>query len=198
MAINPVLAQDQATNELFPLPQAGESFVLKRDNIHFACRLPSGQKLKGTGVFFLSSTRIVFLAKTKSSRADFKSFEIPLTKLDKPRFHQPIFGANYLGGVVYPAVPDAGGPLAGGRPTSVSLTFYSGGCGTFLPRFYQIMSQIQKEAAESEECGRSAEPTRPHEVAFVDPSDPSVLFIAQPQAVPDSEEHTTFDASVRR
>lgn len=136
MAINPVLAQDQSTGELFPLPQGGETFVLKRDNIWFEAKLPSGAKLTAKGIFFLSSARIVFLGKESSNRADFKSFEIPLALLGRPKFNQPIFGANYLSGDVSPPAGDTTSPLAGGY-TTMSLTFNSGGCGTFLPLFYE-------------------------------------------------------------
>mmetsp|Transcript_32661 Transcript_32661/g.97012 ORF Transcript_32661/g.97012 Transcript_32661/m.97012 type:complete len:198 (+) Transcript_32661:82-675(+) len=191
MAINPVLAKDQSTGELFPLGQIGEDFVLKREDIHFACKLPSGQKLKGTGIFFLSSKRIVFVAKDKSSRPDFKSFEIPLAKLEKPKFHQPIFGANYLSGNVHPLQPCEGGPLAGSKPTSFYLTFYSGGCGTFLPCFYDIMARIQ-ELEESKEWDQLSGPRKLDHMAFVDPGDPSVLYLSQPTPVPNSEERTRF------
>mmetsp|Transcript_50001 Transcript_50001/g.131773 ORF Transcript_50001/g.131773 Transcript_50001/m.131773 type:complete len:197 (-) Transcript_50001:88-678(-) len=192
MAINPVLAQDSASGELFPLPQGGETFVLKRDNIHFEAHLPSGAKLKGVGVFYLSSKRIVFLVKSKPSRADFKSFEIPLATLTSPKFEQPIFWANYLWGKVAPLDTDAQGPLAGGR-TKVYLTFWSGGCGTFLPLFYQIMSQIVQEQVEGGEVIQAAAEGRLNQVAYVDPSDPSVLFLAQPQATPNTEERTEFN-----
>lgn len=183
MAINPVLAQDQETADLFPLPQAGETFVLKRDNIVFEGRLPVGGKLWGRGVFFLTTKRIVFLVKSKANRQDFKSFEIPLARLDKPKFHQPIFGANYLGGRLEPLESEpAGSPLAGGA-TTVYLTFNSGGCGTFLPLFYQMMHQIHQEA-EASQLIQAVEQGRLHQIAYVDPSDPSVLFLSQPTAAP--------------
>eukprot|EP00439_Symbiodinium_sp_Y106_P043617 s6831_g5.t1 len=63
------------------MPETGEAFVLKRDNIDFECSLPRGGKLWGRGSFFLSSKRIVFVALDKSCRQDFRSFAIPLQTL---------------------------------------------------------------------------------------------------------------------
>merc|ERR1712217_458648 len=149
-------------------------------------KLPVGGKLTGKGIFYLSSKRIVFLAKAKSCRADFKSFEIPLDRFDKFKFNQPIFGANYLGGETrLPSSSDGPSPLEGG-PTKVSLTFNSGGCGPFLPLFFQIMTDIQQQA-DSTETAQAALDGRLYQVAYVDPSDPSVLFLAQPTVAPNSE-----------
>merc|ERR1712107_961144 len=140
MAVNPTLAHDSVSDSLFPLPQSGEAFVLKRDNIDFQCTLPRGGKLWGNGVFFLSSKRIVFVAIGKSCRADFKSFEIPLQTMSNPKFEQPIFGANYLCDRVTASDPSS--PLAGG-PALWSLTFNSGGCQTFLPLFYRLLAELE-------------------------------------------------------
>mmetsp|Transcript_162704 Transcript_162704/g.312419 ORF Transcript_162704/g.312419 Transcript_162704/m.312419 type:complete len:202 (-) Transcript_162704:168-773(-) len=200
MAINPVLAADQDTGELFPLPQAGENFLLKRDGISFTGKLPGGGSLSGKGMFFMSSSRIVFLANKKSSRPDFKSFEIPFKMIEKSQFKQPIFSANYLHTAVRPASADAG-PLAGGT-TTANLYFKNGGCGTFLPLFYTILGII----SESEEgTDRDAEANAAvnnyisaaaagqlDKAAYVDPSDPTVLYLAQPTAKAGSEEKVTF------
>lgn len=145
MAVNPLLAQDGATQSLFPMPEAGEAFVLKRDNIDFECALPRGGKLWGRGCFFLSSKRIVFVAGDKSCRQDFRSFAIPLQMLRKPKFEQPIFGPNYLAGSTKPAPGSendpAAAPLLGGD-TVFYLTFRSGGCNTFLQLLYPLLSEV--------------------------------------------------------
>eukprot|EP00928_Gymnodinium_smaydae_P063541 TRINITY_DN47096_c0_g1_i1.p1 TRINITY_DN47096_c0_g1~~TRINITY_DN47096_c0_g1_i1.p1 ORF type:complete len:212 (-),score=48.15 TRINITY_DN47096_c0_g1_i1:64-699(-) len=188
MTINPVLAQDEVTRELFPLPVGGEAFVLKRDGIDFECELRPGGKLWGRGVFFLSSKRIVFVATGKANRADFKSFEVNLATLDNPKFNQPIFGANYLSGI---ASPSATSESAFG-PTQFSLTFNNGGCGTFLNSFYQLLSEVQANS-ESQQLTQAAQEGRLNQVAFVDPSDPSVLYLSQPSAAPNSQQATAFD-----
>eukprot|EP00929_Paragymnodinium_shiwhaense_P030102 TRINITY_DN17113_c0_g2_i1.p1 TRINITY_DN17113_c0_g2~~TRINITY_DN17113_c0_g2_i1.p1 ORF type:complete len:222 (+),score=44.25 TRINITY_DN17113_c0_g2_i1:59-724(+) len=189
MAVNPVLAQDDHSGELFPLPEAGEAFVLKRDGIDFEGKLPRGGKLTGRGVFFMSSKRIIFVATEKSGRKDFKSFAIPLVSLQRPKFEQPIFGANYLGGVAHPL--EEGSILDGGA--AFSLTFNNGGCGTFLPLFYQLLHEMQEQREEQQSLSNAAMQGRLNQVAFVDPSDPSVLYLSQPTARPDSEQRTAFD-----
>jgi len=191
MAINPTLANDSVSRQLFPLPQAGEAFILKRDGIDFESKLPAGGKLWGRGCFFLSSKRIVFVAVSKSCRNDFTSFEIPLSGMSSPKFNQPVFGANYLSGFVKSVDPS--GPLSHG--VTWSLTFNSGGCGTFLPLFYQSLSEIieeQRQQGNAASLAQAAQEGRLNQVAFVDPNDPSVLFLAQPNAAPDSTQDTEF------
>eukprot|EP00929_Paragymnodinium_shiwhaense_P030098 TRINITY_DN17113_c0_g1_i1.p1 TRINITY_DN17113_c0_g1~~TRINITY_DN17113_c0_g1_i1.p1 ORF type:complete len:218 (+),score=42.52 TRINITY_DN17113_c0_g1_i1:120-773(+) len=190
MAVNPVLAQDDHSGELFPLPESGEAFILKRDGIDFEGKLPRGGKLTGRGVFFMSSKRIVFVATEKSGRKDFKSFAIPFVSLQKPKFEQPIFGANYLGGVAHPV--EEGSIVDGGA--DFALTFNNGGCGTFLSLFYKLLAEIEEQRDEQESISNAAKDGRLNQVAFVDPSDPSVLYLSQPTAKPDSEQRTAFNA----
>jgi len=177
MTINPVLTIDRTKNELIPLPQPDELFYLRRDGVKFDCVLPgSAGKLKASGVCVLSSTRIVFIAKEKTAnRADFGSFEIPFGRdvggLVNPQFKQPIFGANYLQGEVQCA-------QFGGGTAKASLTFTSGGCDTFLQNFFRVFgeAQLQGQAAPFSAGFRQ----NPQHTAFVDPNDPSVLYISQP------------------
>lgn len=200
MAINPTLAQDQATGDLFPLPLAGETFILKRDGISFSGVVPSGGKLSGKGMFFLSSSRIVFVASTGSNRPDFKSFEIPFRMIESSKFKQPIFSANYLETFVRPSAA-AAGALSGGT-TKANLYFKNGGCGTFLPLFYTMLASTESTAANAEQSRSndiidSAPAGQLHQVqtAYVDPSDPSVLYLAQPIAKEGSEEAVPFVSS---
>merc|ERR1712187_752581 len=76
-----------------------------------------------------------------------------------------------------------------------SLTFNSGGCGTFLPLFYQLLADIQEKRERSGTVAQAAQSGNLRQVAFVDPSDPSVLYLSQPTAAPNSEETTAFDNS---
>mmetsp|Transcript_77846 Transcript_77846/g.176037 ORF Transcript_77846/g.176037 Transcript_77846/m.176037 type:complete len:216 (+) Transcript_77846:51-698(+) len=195
MAINPILAQDETSGSLFPLPQSGEAFVLTRDGIDFECRLPRGGKLSGSGCFYLSSKRIVFVATKVSGRSDFKSFEVPLVSLREQSFEQPIFGANYLAGKTGAAdeAPQEIAALFDGQLASFSLTFNHGGCGTFLPLFFQLLSEAQENLRGSA-VASAAQEGRLDQVAYVDPSDPSVLFLSQPRAAPNSQERTDFHA----
>jgi len=193
MSVNPVLAEDFFNGTLFPVPYPGEHFILKRDSIKFKCKFAQGGKLTAKGVFFLSSERIVFVATSNSCRVDFRSFEIPLRSLKREKFEQPIFGANYLAGEVGPS-NDLGSAPLGGAPAKFSLTFYSGGCQTFLHLFFQMMAEVRQ--LEAAYATSNAVPSFDHQacvsMAYVDPSDPSVLYLAQPVPKPGTEQKTAF------
>ncbi|CDJ42121.1 hypothetical protein, conserved [Eimeria tenella] len=176
MALNPVLAED-GSGKLFPLPAAGEIFFLRRDNIGFRLRGP-GANLKGSGCFFLSSSRIVFLraGKVESHGSSFSSCELPLHLMQQAQFKQPIFGANYLEGQVHPK-QEAENPIQG--TSTFTLTFNAGGCGTFINVFFRLwknaLSHQQPDNSLLQQLHLGAG------AAFVDPSDPSVVYVTQPQ-----------------
>lgn len=193
MAVNPTLAADETSGDLFPLPQSGEVFVLKREGIDFECELANSHKLWGQGCFFLSSKRIVFVASGKSCREDFKSFEIVLASMLEPKFNQPIFGANYLNGKVRPSDTNPASAPLGGVPALWSLTFNEGGCGTFLSVFYQLLAELQQQAESTGSVVQAAEQGNLSNVAYVDPNDPSVLYLSQPTARPNTQQNTEFE-----
>jgi len=193
MAVNPTLAQDTTEGELFPLPQAGETFILKRTGIDFECTLAQGRALWGRGVFFMSTKRIVFVSSAKSCRPDFKSFEIPLASVCEHKFNQPIFGANYLSGQVRPSDTDPASAPLGGIPAPWSLTFNEGGCGTFLGLWYNILAEHAQASEAPGPLAQAAEQGNLNNVAYVDPSDPSVLYLSQPAAAPGTQERTDFE-----
>eukprot|EP00747_Dinoflagellata_sp_TGD_P141928 gnl/TRDRNA2_/TRDRNA2_176185_c2_seq3.p2 gnl/TRDRNA2_/TRDRNA2_176185_c2~~gnl/TRDRNA2_/TRDRNA2_176185_c2_seq3.p2 ORF type:complete len:178 (+),score=33.39 gnl/TRDRNA2_/TRDRNA2_176185_c2_seq3:286-819(+) len=120
-------------------------------------------------------------ARSKSNRADFKSFEAPLADVKNHKFNQPIFGANNLSAEV---PVDVGGSSGLAK---FSLAFYRGGAGTFLPLFYREMKKIEEQRAEKENIDSALQEGRVDQVAFVDPNDPSVLYLSQPTATPGSE-----------
>ncbi|PFH36641.1 putative arabinogalactan protein [Besnoitia besnoiti] len=175
MAVNPVLAQDASTKETFPLPVPGEVFFLKRAHIDFKLTGPTNLKASG-GVFFLSSRRIVFVKKGDVSKhKDFSSFELPLHLVSEPKFEQPIFGANYMRGKVQP-LESAENPLSG--TSKWSLTFNAGGCGTFLNVFYKLWQYAIKHQPPSPELVQQLQ--LGNSAAFVDPNDPSTIYVTQP------------------
>merc|ERR1712146_49694 len=89
-------------------------------------------------------------------------------------------------------LPGDGAPLAGG-PSKFSLTFNHGGCGTFLPLFFKLMVEVQPSAQAA--TSQAAQDGRLSQVAYVDPSDPSVLYLTQPTAAPNSQQTTDFEPS---
>ncbi|CAJ0963583.1 unnamed protein product, partial [Mesorhabditis belari] len=84
-------------------------------------QLVSGKKV---GLLYLTSHRIIFMPNDKTD--NMKSFEMPFGCMDDVNLEQPIFGANYLRGMVR-AIP--GSNLAG--EIKWSLTFSKGGCIEF-------------------------------------------------------------------
>ncbi|KAF4662486.1 Sodb2p [Perkinsus chesapeaki] len=168
----------------YPLAETGEVFILRRDNIVFSAKGPSFGSLRATGDAFLTNKRLVFVIRKdgSGSRADFYSAAVPLSAWNSPKFEQPVFGANFIEGVA----PD---PIPGAGDCRFSYTFNSGGCGTFLPLFFRLHA-----AAGSGHSGGPGDRVRSTNASFVravlagdlsrvgfqDPSDPSVIYVAQP------------------
>lgn len=169
----------------------------------------AGLKVKEHGRLFLTTVRICFVADKPT--ASFASLDIPLQGISEvwtshhlravqsafrcsppsstactcvslqEEFCQPIFGANYLKGVVAP-VPGRG--MTG--PTKFKLYFYKGGCQTFLNFFFQIMEKYKIADASARhaffDSQRAVQSFISDMSAYVDPSDPTTIFIVQPAA----------------
>merc|ERR1712060_404053 len=86
-----------------------------------------------------------------------------------------------------------GGPL-GSQGVPWTMTFVAGGCGTFLPLFYRLLSEIH-ESRQGATLQQAAENGNLGQVAFMDPNDPSTLFLTQPSAAPNSQENTPFQSA---
>jgi hypothetical protein len=173
MAFNPTLVS-RSGRKLSPLADFTEDFQPKVERIVFRCSLPgSGSQVKATGDLFLSNRRVVFVVKECSSRQDFGSFEMPLKQLRGIRLHQPLLGANYVSFELEPS-EDALPPLAGGA-SQISLTFKAGESGTFLTQLFTKIDATRQEKV-GDEVERTGSDDR---IAFVDPSDPARVFLAQ-------------------
>ncbi|EER05213.1 arabinogalactan protein, putative [Perkinsus marinus ATCC 50983] len=184
LVINPTLVEDLRTKQRYPLAEAQEVFLLRRNNIVFSARGPSFGELRATGDAYMTSKRLVFvIGKDGSgSRPDFYSASVALEAWRDPKFRQPVFGANFLEGVSADPIPGAG-------ECRFSYTFNSGGCGTFLPMFYRLHAMSSSAGG-----GAPGDRMRPANSSFVqsvlagdlgavgfqDPSDPSVIYVAQP------------------
>jgi len=159
------------------LPAANEVFVLRREAISFKIDGPDG-KFSASGVFFLTNYRIVFLKSGKvESHKGFSSFEIPMNLISNPDFKQPIFGANYMEGHVNPIIT-ATSPVTG--PTKWYLTFNRGGCNTFLRAFFPLLRSAINATGNVSALGIIGNLHQGQSAAFVDPSDPSIVYVSQP------------------
>ena len=111
-----------------------------------------------------------------------QGFDIPIATLVDESFNQPIFGANNLSGT--------SPPLEGtGLVENIKwcLYFNNGGVGTFLPLFFRLISEMrtrmsQPAAPAAPDVFSAADAQQILQAAYVDPSDPSKLYVSQPAA----------------
>lgn len=125
---------------------------------------------------------MVFIAKGNDHGGDLQAFDLPLLYIRSENFHQPIFGCNNLAGECWPVSP-SGGPGGSLPPYKWKLNFLTGGVGTLLPIFYRFIKAVR----EAEHDRKRAEELANHGViqdavnhAFVDPNDPTTLYLTQP------------------
>lgn len=106
------------------------------------------------------------------------------------KFNQPIFFCNNISGLVEPVVPE-GQHRALYSTHSFKILFKEGGCGTFVPLFLNLIASVrqyfQHTRYPSEEASRvdplQASQTPVDEMmkhAYVDPNDPTRIFLQQP------------------
>lgn len=170
MAFNPPLLAGG-----LPMGIAGEVYCLSRAHMTFSLEAPGMPKLKSDGRVYLTTVRMCFVPDV--STPAFCAFDIPLQGLSEEEFKQPIFGANYLTGKVAP-VPGRGLPSL----ATFKLTFNHGGFSTFLRLFFGVMEhyRIRDLVARRTWMDTRAQTFISESSAFVDPSDPSVLYLSQP------------------
>ncbi|KAF5837699.1 hypothetical protein DUNSADRAFT_4008 [Dunaliella salina] len=162
MAANPALVQI-APGQLLPAPYPHESFVLKRSGVQLELDQVQTQKGKWStwGQLYLSNIRMVFVA----DKAD-------------------------PSGEVWSAAED-GGPRGSLPPHSFTVYFKEGGIGTFFPMYYMLATQAKQAYGSEQQQQQSQEeavgpPPSMHDAqglasrAFVDPNDPTTIFITQP------------------
>ena len=160
-------------------------------------------RFSSAGRIFVTTFRIVFVPNRPSIQngVTFDAFDIPIKLVRNERFNQPIFGANNMTGIVAP-ISEVGLLV----DTRWKLVFKEGGVGTFLPIFLRMMDQFRRamEQGDTSECssllwsvwflmalcicnaawqdGAGAREfyRQMQSRAYVDPSDPSTIFVQQP------------------
>lgn len=190
MALNPNLYDNG-----MPVAFVNEMFVLIRDGVEFEVdKIPgaNGGIAKAKGKIYLSNVRMVFVADKPTQ--NFVAFDMPLLYVHGEKFNQPIFHCNNISGLVEPVVPDDQN-RALYSTHSFKILFKEGGCGTFVPLFFNLLKSVrqynQQFATATEP--RAADPLRAAETpvdemmrcAYVDPNDPTRIFLQQPN--PDSQ-----------
>ena len=129
-----------------------ERFLLARSNVALHAKA-NNKKFNATGHLWLSNLRLFFVA-DGSSRANCDSFDLPLATMIHPAFNQPIFGANNVSGAS-PPLPNS----ACQGNIKWTLSFNSGGVGTFLPLFFRLVTEMRtrmsQPAAATSTSGRA-------------------------------------------
>ncbi|XP_065864027.1 UPF0664 stress-induced protein C29B12.11c isoform X2 [Euphorbia lathyris] len=182
MALNPQLFDNG-----MPVPFINEIFVLTRDGVEFEIdKIPGSQggHVKAKGVLYLSNIRMVFVA--NKPVGSFTAFDMPMLYIHGEKFNQPIFFCNNISGLVEPVVPENEN-RALYSTHSFKILFKEGGCGTFVPLFFNLISSVrqynQRTTPEVEINPLQASQTPVDEMmrhAYVDPSDPTKIFLQQP------------------
>lgn len=166
MSFKPQLFSDEG--KLLPLANDDELFILERAKISFQAKTPDAT-FKGKGRIYCTTQRIIFVAEKSSSQHGvfFEAFEIPLAHMTEEKFNQPIFGACSISGLVVSS-DDADTKFAW------KVIFDNGGTGVVLPVFLRLL--------EKRKCQEVIDMTfvQSQNRAFVDPNDPTVIYIAQP------------------
>jgi hypothetical protein len=118
---------------------AGERILIYYDGIDFVIKNPSVSEFAGKkhGRVYLTSHRVIFNSKKTDH---LQSFSIPFKCMRDIKLEQPIFGANYIGGVV---VAETGGKWQG--QAKFELHFTHGGCIDFG----QAMLEAGKKASQN-------------------------------------------------
>lgn len=170
MSFEPKLFEDDKGTKL-PLAHDSELFILQRAKMTFQCKAPDRAVFNGKGRIYCTTQRIIFVAEKKllQNGRCFQAFEIPLAKMTDEKFNQPIFGACSISGLVA-----MNGDCETGGKFEWKITFANGGTGVVLPVFLRLLEMRKKREKIDLNFVQN------QKKAYVDPNDPTVLYIAQP------------------
>lgn len=169
----------------FPLQREGVSLELDT-------KTKKDKKVKIKGYMLLTTVRITVIGKCSDKTVH--AFDIPLQKISGEQFDQPAFSANSLSGTLAPLPPS---PYNFSRkidaPCRFSIKFKEGGAATFLKFFYYLMDKYRRADIRSREAVLAPQPIHQwistQAQAFLDPSDPSRLYVAPLPQVQYSADH---------
>ncbi|XP_042497796.1 UPF0664 stress-induced protein C29B12.11c [Macadamia integrifolia] len=186
MAVNPQLFPNG-----MPVPFVNEIFVLARDGVEFEIdKIPGthGGNVCAKGTIYLSNVRMVFVA--NKPVGGFTAFDMPLLHVHVEKFNQPIFFCNNISGLVEPVVPEDQ-HRALYSTHSFKIYFKEGGCGTFVPLFFNLIASVRQYNQHISQSGSEVPRVDPLQAAqtpvdemmrhaYVDPNDPTRIFLQQP------------------
>ena len=169
-----------------PVPYIGECFFASRDTCHVTISSTPNESFSGIGTVYLTNYRLVFVPKKPNNA--FRGYELPLLYIQDFDVHQPILGANYMRGTCRHVMSGDDGHMVGWK-----VKFCNGGLGTMVPLFYATVAYIRTASANRNQACEDTDSVQytssPPEFvanAVVDPNDPTVVYVIQPQ-VPEEE-----------
>ncbi|GBE59876.1 arabinogalactan [Babesia ovata] len=109
----------------------------------------------------------------------FSSVSLPYSHVDEPRFRQPIFGTNYLEGSIR---PDTTAPFPLIKAGKFYL-YFDGGCGNFLQGFFMYYARVRNNPGYMVNAHPMMDAPEARS-AFVDPNDPTHVYLSQPEEIP--------------
>ncbi|TMW64991.1 hypothetical protein Poli38472_009158 [Pythium oligandrum] len=169
MSFKPQLFADEG--KLLPLANEDELFILERAKISFQVKTMD-HAYKGKGRIYCTTQRVIFVAEKGSMQHGifFEAFEIPLQNMMDEKFNQPIFGACSISGLVTPSEGEDTDTVK----FSWKIIFDNGGTGIVLPVFLRMLEKRKRQETLDMNFVQN------QNKAFVDPNDPTVIYIAQP------------------
>ncbi|KAL0310173.1 UNVERIFIED_CONTAM: hypothetical protein Scaly_2953100 [Sesamum calycinum] len=186
MALNPQLFPNGMpvpfVSEMFFWPEMASSLRLTR-SLALKVELLKQEELSTCQIFVWS-----FVASKPVE--NFVAFDLPLLYVHDEKFNQPIFFCNNISGHVDPVVPD-NEHRALYSTHSFKILFKEGGCGTFVPLFFNLIASVRQynQHARAEPQPRmdplQAAQTPVDDMmrhAYVDPNDPTRIFLQQPNS----------------
>ncbi|KAL3691918.1 hypothetical protein R1sor_005569 [Riccia sorocarpa] len=200
MALNPQLFPNGT-----PVPFMNEMFVLTRDSVEIQVEnVPDapGGKFVAKGALTISNVRIVFVA--DKPVGNLAAFDLPLLYIHEEKFNQPIFFANNLTGKSHPVVPEGENPSLYGV-YNFKILFREGGVGTFVPLFFNLLRTVRGTNSEAVQPAVPPVDPLPSEQApvdemirhaYMDPNDPTKLYLQQPFESQPTLRRRTYKSSV--
>ncbi|KOB87654.1 hypothetical protein PFDG_05542 [Plasmodium falciparum Dd2] len=125
------------------------------------------------GMIFLTSSRLVFVKNEHSkTNPNFAGVEFPLSLIEKPKFEQPVFGLNYLSGIIKPLIDH---PNSLKSACKWNLVFLNGQCSSFLNIFFKVFEAAKKNRP-LVGLNEFNEQFFSNSNAYVDPNDPTFFY----------------------
>jgi WW domain-binding protein 2 len=122
----------------------------------------------------LTTARIVCV--NKDIKSLFHSFDLPLALISSEKFEQPIFGSNYIQAICKPLMNLLPGEI------KFKIWFTSGGCGTFIPAFFNVLTNVRKNGNKGPDSKLINQISSGvfAKSCYMDPNDPSKIYLEQP------------------